>query len=89
MQDLKETGVYASLIDSVQTSLSNDTYMSHNKIISNSSKAIDAAVGISSRKIGKKKSQMAVRNVLEPVDTGLLAMPPLPSPVMDDIDWYL
>lgn len=66
MQGLKESGVYSSLIKSILTRLSKDTFMSSN---SNSS-----------RKIGKGEPEIAVRNVSQSANTDLLAMPPLPSP---------
>nr|XP_043609622.1 glycosyltransferase-like At2g41451 [Erigeron canadensis] len=78
MQGLKETGVYSSLIESIHTNLYNATHQSSNEIISNSS-----------RKFGEKEPRMTIRNVLQAVDTDLLAMPPLTSPVMNTIDHYI
>ncbi|MFS8001970.1 putative Glycosyltransferase family 92 [Helianthus anomalus] len=95
IQGLKEAGVFSSLISSVQTSLSKDTFLSSNEAINNSSNAVDAISGVSSRKIGKKQPRMTVRNVLQATeldtdkDTDLSAMPPLPAPVMEKVNSYI
>ncbi|KAK1427091.1 hypothetical protein QVD17_15774 [Tagetes erecta] len=95
IQGLKEAGVFSSLISSVQTSLSEDTMVSSNEAINNTSNAADAMPGLSSRKIGKIQPRMTVRDLLQAADTDtdtntekdndkeLLAMPPLPAPDMD------
>ncbi|KVG28696.1 hypothetical protein Ccrd_026497 [Cynara cardunculus var. scolymus] len=88
MQGLREAGVYSSLIESVQTSSWRDPFSSSDEIISNSSKAIDAAGGVSSRKIGNKEPRIGIRSVLQAADIDLSAMPPLSPPVMDDIHRY-
>ncbi|GKA34816.1 glycosyltransferase-like protein, partial [Tanacetum coccineum] len=85
MQGLKEAGVFGSLIESAQDSLSKDTTLSSNKISNNSSDVDDAVSGFSSRKIGKREPRVAVRNVLQAADTDLLAMPPLSAPLVDNI----
>ncbi|XP_021975913.1 glycosyltransferase-like At2g41451 [Helianthus annuus] len=95
IQGLKEVGVFSSLISSVQKSLSKDTFSSSNEAINNSSNAIDAMSGVSSRKNGKKQPRMTFSNVLEATnisrdkDTNLWAMPPLPAPTMEKIDSYI
>ncbi|KAI3811728.1 hypothetical protein L1987_21457 [Smallanthus sonchifolius] len=95
IQGLKEAGVFSSLISSVQTSLRKDTFLSSNEVINNSSNAVDAISGVSSRKIGKKQPRMTVRNVLQAtdthtdIDTDLLAVPPLPARVMEQIHSYI
>nr|XP_043611395.1 glycosyltransferase-like At2g41451 isoform X2 [Erigeron canadensis] len=84
IQGLREAGVFGSLIESAQTTLSKATLLSSNEIISTSLNTIDATEGISSRKVGRKEPHMAVRNVLQAAATDttyLLAVPPLPSPV--------
>lgn len=88
IQGLKETGVYSSLIESVQKSLSKDAFLSSNEIISNSSIAVDATAGVF-RQIGKVDPRIDVRNGSQATNTDLLAMPPLPSPVLDVIDRYI
>lgn len=88
IQGLKETGVYSSLIESVQKSLSKDAFLSSNEIISNSSTAVDATAGVF-RQIGKVDHRIDVRNGSQATSTDLLAMPPLPSPVLDVIDRYI
>ena len=88
IQGLKETGVYSSLIESVQKSLSKDAFLSSNEIISNSSIAVDAKAGVF-RQIGKVDPRIDVRNSSQAIYTDLLAMPPLPSPVLDVIDRYI
>ncbi|KAJ0475768.1 putative glycosyltransferase-like KOBITO 1 [Helianthus annuus] len=95
IQGLKEAGVFSSLISSVQTSLSKDTFLSSNEAINYSSNDDDAISGVSSRKIGKRQPRMTVRNVLQATDidtdkdTDLSAMPPLPAPVMEKVDSYI
>ncbi|CAH1434274.1 unnamed protein product [Lactuca virosa] len=86
MQGLREAGVYASLIASVQTNLSKDTFLSNNEIINNSSKGFE---GVSSRNIGNEEPRMAARNVLQIDDANLWAVPPLSPPMVDDIDHYI
>ncbi|KAI3667366.1 hypothetical protein L6452_42422 [Arctium lappa] len=88
MQGLREAGVYSSLIEFVQTSLAKDPFLSADEIISNSSKGVEAAGGVSSRKIGNKEPRTGIRNVLRAADVDLSAMPPLSPPVMDDIHRY-
>ncbi|XP_071687389.1 glycosyltransferase-like At2g41451 [Rutidosis leptorrhynchoides] len=75
LQDLKESGVYSSLIESVQASLSKDAFMSLNEI----------QVSKSSRRIGTEESGISVRNNLRADNIDLVAMPPLPAPVIDFI----
>nr|GEW20231.1 glycosyltransferase-like At2g41451 [Tanacetum cinerariifolium] len=89
MQGLKEAGVFGSLIESAQNSLSKDTTFSSYEISNNSSDVDDAVSAFSSRKIGKREPRVAVRNVLQAADTGLLAMPPLSAPLVDNIQSYL
>ncbi|KAL4587466.1 hypothetical protein LXL04_000337 [Taraxacum kok-saghyz] len=86
MQGLKEAGVYASLIASVQANLSHDTLLSTNEIINNSSKGVG---GVYSRKISNEERRMGARKVLEGADMDLWAIPPLSPPVMDGIDHYI
>nr|GEZ62684.1 glycosyltransferase-like At2g41451 [Tanacetum cinerariifolium] len=88
IQGLKETGVYSSIIQSVQKSLSKDTFLSSNEIISNSSVAVDVTARVF-RQIDKVDPQIDVRNGSEATNTDLLAMPPLPSPAPDVIDRYI
>ncbi|KAK9069242.1 hypothetical protein SSX86_013358 [Deinandra increscens subsp. villosa] len=98
IQGLRESGVFSSLISSVQTRLSKETSLSTNEI-NGTSNAIDATSAVYSRKIGKKQPRKAVRNVLQAVDTDkytdkakdtdLMAMPPLPPPVMEKIHSYI
>ncbi|PWA92790.1 glycosyltransferase family 92 [Artemisia annua] len=88
IQGLKETGVYSSLIESVQKSLSKDSFLSSNEIRSNSSIAVDATAGVFGQ-IGKVDPRIDVGNGSQATNTDLLAMPPLPSPVLDVIDRYI
>lgn len=59
--------------------------MSSNEVISNSPKFVDE---LPSARIGWKEYQMTVSDILQPTEEDLLAMPPLPSPVMDGIDHH-
>ncbi|GJT63327.1 hypothetical protein Tco_1006860 [Tanacetum coccineum] len=88
MQGLKETGVYSSLIQSLQKSLSKDAFLSSNEIISNSLVDVDVTARVF-RQIDKVDPQIDVRNGSQATNTDLLAMPPLPSPALDVIDYYI
>ncbi|KAA8518080.1 hypothetical protein F0562_015554 [Nyssa sinensis] len=88
VQGLRESGIFSSVIASVQTALSKDKFLSSTES-SNTSRAIDSG-GIYSRKIGKsKESQATARKVLEIAETDSFAIPPLSPPGLDDIHFEI
>ncbi|OAY53449.1 glycosyltransferase-like KOBITO 1 [Manihot esculenta] len=85
IQALRESGVFSSIIASAQTTISKDKFLaSIDK--SNSSRAV-ASESLPSRKMGRnRENQAAARKVLGLEDTISYeaAVPPLPSPGVDD-----
>lgn len=85
IQALRESGVFSSIIASAPTTISKDKFLaSIDK--SNSSRAV-ASESLPSRKMGRnRENQAAARKVLGLEDTISYeaAVPPLPSPGVDD-----
>lgn len=86
VQGLRESGIFTSIIESGSKPLSKDKFLSSIES-SNSTRPDDSAT--SSRKVGKiTDAQATVRKVLQfsDVSTHEAAIPPLPSPGVDDND---
>ncbi|KAF7144755.1 hypothetical protein RHSIM_Rhsim04G0108000 [Rhododendron simsii] len=84
VQELRESGVFTSVVAAAHTNLSKDEFLSSIES-SNTSRGIESR-GISSRKIGNsRESQATARKVLETALTDSYAVPPLSPPSMKDI----
>ena len=84
IRGLRESGVFISVVQSAQTILSKDKFLS--SVESSNSSRVDKPGIISSRKIGVKESQATSRRILEIPDkfSSDSAIPPLSPPVLDD-----
>ncbi|KAE9455914.1 hypothetical protein C3L33_12190, partial [Rhododendron williamsianum] len=84
VQELRESGVFTSVVAAAHTNLSKDEFLSSIES-SNTSRGIESR-GISSRQIGNSgESQATARKVLETALTDSYAVPPLSPPSMTDI----
>ncbi|XP_021774393.1 glycosyltransferase-like KOBITO 1 [Chenopodium quinoa] len=86
VQGLRESGVFTSIIESASTSLSKDNFLS--SIVSSNSTRPNDLVASSRKKNKARESQATVRKVLQFTDaaTHEAAVPPLPSPGVNDDD---
>ncbi|XVE90859.1 hypothetical protein DITRI_Ditri20bG0110100 [Diplodiscus trichospermus] len=84
IQGLRESGVFASVIQSAQMTLSKDKFSS--SVESSNSTKVDKHGKISSRKIGVKESQATARRILEITEKLSFnsAIPPISPPDLDD-----
>ena len=84
IQGFRESGVFSSVVQSAQMTLSKDKFLL--SVESSNSSRVDKPGIISSRKIGVKESQATARRILEIADKFSYdsAIPPLSPPVLDD-----
>ncbi|XVF56227.1 hypothetical protein PTKIN_Ptkin06aG0101800 [Pterospermum kingtungense] len=86
IQGLRESGVFSSVVQSAQMTVSKDKFLS--SVVSSNSSRVDKPGITSSRKIGVKESQATARRMLEITNEFSYdpAIPPLSPPVLDDLD---